>query len=160
MLRMRIPCLIHLKGEEIDSSRRISIEVSFESVLPLTIENCSEFAEFVESGIDSSESRTAWTSFLETHEGELLEFDGTITDWYDDFFWSSISFSISIEDSEQMSFSKSTIDLIELGMTGEYHYNNYHAGLITEGMRVHVITKIKKAEDGWGLEIVSMQIIE
>ncbi len=145
------------KGEEIDSSRKIWIETGFETVSPLTVANCSEFAEFVENGI---ESPTAWTSFLEAHDGELLEFDGTITDWYDDLFWTSISFSISIEDSEQMSFSKSTIELIELGMTGKYHYNNYYAGLITEGMRVHVITEIAKTEDGWGLELVSIQVIE
>lgn len=147
------------KGMEIDSSRKIGIytEFNFETTSTLSIANCPEFAELVESGIDSSED---WIAFLESHSGELLEFDGTITHWYDDMFWIGVSFTIAIEDSSHLSFSKDTIDLIELGLTGEYHYDKYHVGLINEGMRVHVITEIKQTEDGWQLELDSMQIIE
>lgn len=148
------------KGAEIDTSRKIRIVTAFEEVPPLTVENCPEFAEFVEEGIESSENEDAWTTFLESHNGETLEFDGTITDWYDEMFWVSISFSIAIEDSEYMSFSKSGISLNDLNMTGDYHYNKYHAGLITEGMKVHVISKISQTEGRWCLELESMQVIE
>ena len=128
--------------------------------IPLTVDNCPEFEKFLKEGIETPENRSAWISFLEAHKGEVVEFDGTITDWYDDMFWASISFDIAIEDSEYMRFSKDCVDLIELGMTGEYHYKNYHLGLIQEGMRVHVIAKITETEDGWDLELDSMQIVE
>ena len=148
------------KGAEISASHKIWIYTDFESTSPLTVANCPEFAKFVESGIESPENNEEWISFLESNSGKLLEFDGTITDWYDDLFWVGVSFTIAIEDSEYMNFSESSIDLIELGLTGKYQYNKYHAGLIDEGMRVHVITKITQAEDGCNLELDSMQIIE
>lgn len=148
------------KGAEIPASREIWIETAFEITPPITVENSPEFAYFVENGIDSPENTDAWIAFLEEHEGDLIEFDGTITDWYDEMFWVRISFSIAIEDSEYMSFSKSNVALIDLGMTGDYHYNKYHAGLITEGMQAHVVVSIKKIEDGWRLELESIEIVE
>ena len=128
--------------------------------IPLTVDNCPEFEKLVKEGIETPENESAWIVFLEAHKGDVVEFDGTITDWYDEAWWSSISFDIAIEDSDCMSFSKSCVDLIELGMTGEYHYKNYHFGLIQEGMRVHVIAQITETANGWDLELDSMQIIE
>ena len=122
--------------------------------------NNTEFAMFVENGVDSLENWEDWMLFLEAHEGEFLEFDGTITDWYDDLFWISISFSIAMEDSEFMSFSKSTVEFSDLELVGDYSFESYHVGLITEGMRVHVVTEITQTEDGWELELCSMQILE
>lgn len=127
---------------------------------PLTVDNCPELEKFVKEGIETPENESAWISFLEAHKEEVVEFDGTITDWYDEAWWSSISFDIAIEDSDCMSFSKSCVGLIELGMTGEYHYKNYHLGLIQEGMRVHVIAQITETGNGWDLELDSMQIIQ
>ena len=148
------------KGEEIPVSREIWIETAFEITPPLTVENSPEFAYFVENGIDSPKNTDDWIAFLEEHEGDLIEFDGTITNWYDEMFWVSISFSIAIEDSKYMSFSKSNVDLIDLGMTGDYHYNKYHTGLITEGMQTHVVVSIKRIEDGWCLELESIEIVK
>ena len=126
----------------------------------ITVDNCPELEKFVKEGIETPESKSAWISFLEAHKGEVVEFDGTITEWYDEAWWSSISFDIAIEGSDCMSFSKSCVALIELGMTGEYHYKNYHLGLIQEGMGVHVIAQITETENGWDLELDSMQIVE
>lgn len=149
------------KGEEVEISRKIHIFTAFEATPPLTVSNCPEFAEFVENGIESSKNSQAWVAFLKSHSGELLVFDGTITDWYDEAFWIGVSFTIAIEDSPNMSFSKDTMSLSELGMTGEYDYNNYYAGLIKEGVRVHVVTEITKTDDGWwDLELDSIQVIE
>lgn len=128
--------------------------------LTISVVNCPEFAEIVENGIESVENKKIWEDFLVAHSGETLEFSGTITDWYDKAFWVGVSFSVAVEDNEQMIFHQNTIDLIKLGMTGDYHYNNYHSGLITEGMRVHVITEIKKIDNEWNLEIDSIQVIE
>ena len=146
------------KGAEIDASRKIGIYTEISPTL--SVDNCSELAEFVEIGIESAENKEKWESFLESHCGQQFEFDGTITDWYDDYFWVAVDFTISIEDSEKFHFSKSNVDLMDLGMTGEYHYNKYHSGLISEGMRVHVLTDISQTENGWELELDYMQIIE
>lgn len=146
----------------IHSQEDITTEASsLEEPTPLTIDNCPEFLELVENGIDTSESSATWSSFLESHCGDTLEFDGTISYWYDDlFFTGGVSFTIAIEDSEHMSLSWHNIALIELGMTGEYHYRKYYSGLIREGMRTHVIAEITQTDDGCTLELTSMQIIE
>ena len=128
--------------------------------VPLTVDNCPEFETFVRTGITTEEDEAAWFSFLESHNGYTIEFDGTITDWYDEMFWVSVSFGIAIEDSEHLTYSESSIDLIKLGMSGDYHYSNYHLGLISEGMRVHVITEVKQKGDVWKLSLKSMEIIE
>lgn len=146
--------------EDAASSKNASDNENNDLSTALTIDNCPEFEKIVRKGIETTEDKDAWISFLKSNNGRIVEFAGTITDWYDDIWWVSISFDIAIEDSEYMSFSKSGVDLIELGMTGEYHYNNYHFGLIQEGMRVHVVAEIAETEDGWGLELDSMQIIE
>lgn len=145
------------KGENIDCSRKICI---YTESRPLNVDNSPELAEIINNGIESPENNQAWQEFLEIHNEEQFEFDGTITDWYDEVFWCGVSFTIAIEDSEYMSFSKNSVDLIDLDMTDDYNYNKYHAGLISEGMRVHVITDIVQSENGWQLEIDSMQVIE
>ena len=147
------------KGETISTIRKIIIRAT--SLNPvLTVENSPEFADLVKMDSESPEKAERLSSFMQTHDGDYLEFDGTITSWYDEFFWTSVSITVAVEDSDQMSFSWGTISLSELGMTGEYHYNKYHAGLITEGMKVHILAQIDYTEDGWALKIDSMQIIE
>ncbi len=147
------------KGAEISASRKIRIFTGFEGAT-LTVDNCPELAEFIESGIDSTEKEAEWQSFLEAYNERTIEFDGTLTDWYDDFFWLSVSFTIAVEDSEQMSFSQSSIDFGDLNLNSEYDINKYHVGLITEGMRVRVSTTISQSENGWYLKFDSMKIIE
>ena len=147
------------KGEEYGTY--LEVYISAYTLIPtLTVDNCDEFAELVNLNSDSPEKAERLSSFMQTHDGNYLEFDGTITSWYDEFFWTSVSVTVAVEDSDQMSFSWGTISLSELGMSGDYHYNKYHAGLITEGMKVHVLAQIDYTEDGWALEIDSMQIIE
>lgn len=147
------------KGDEIVVTRVLVISTDYEFKSSLTVSNNEDVARFVKNGIDSKNDSDAWMDFLKNHSGEYFEFDGTIIEWYDKQFWNSISFSVAIEDSEYMTFSKDTVELDDLGMTGDYHYNKYYSGLIRQGMRVHVVTKIVN-KDGWGLELCSMEVIE
>ncbi len=142
------------KGEELDAWLDIRIETY--TVIPtLTTDNCSDFAELTQTG-DLSAQQVA--SFMYSHNGEHLEFDGTITDWYDEAFWEGVSFTIAVENSNQMSLSWSTIDYKNLGLAGDYDFANYSTGLISEGMPVHIIAKIVSSENKWSLDIESMQI--
>lgn len=148
------------KDEEFGT--HLEIYISAYTLVPtLTVDNCAEFAELVTMDSENPEKPESLASFMQTHDGDYLEFDGIITDWYDElWFAGGVSFTISVEGSDQMSFSWETMGLIDLDMTGEYHYNNYNTGLITEGMKVHVLAKIDYVEGSWSLEIDSMQIID
>ncbi len=145
------------KGESYGTWLKIKIETH--TFIPtLTTSNCSDFSELM-AFEDSTEKNEAINSFMSAHNGEYIEFEGTITDWYDELFWVGIDFSISVEDSGTI-FSWDTIDLIDTKLEGEYHYNKYKSGLISEGMRVHMIVKIVSTEDDWKLEIDAMEIVE
>lgn len=147
------------KGETISTMRKIIIRAT--SLIPvLTVDNNSDFAKLVNMDQASPEKPDLLSSFMQAHDGDYLEFNGTITNWSDEFFWTSVSLTVAVEDSNQMSFSWGAISLSELDMTGAYDYNNYYAGLIKEGMKVHIIAKIDYAKDGWALEINSMDVIE
>ena len=145
------------KGHKVDSSRRIGIYTHYE---PLNVETSSELEEIVKNGNQSEEGEAAWQNFLKENIGETIYFNGTIMDWYDKLFWIGVSFSIAIEDNEEMIYYQDTIDLGDLGMTGEYSYDNYYSGLITKGMRVYVTAEIVQEDDNWDLEIDSIKIIE
>ena len=145
------------KGQEISPYRKIGIYTEFESTEPISVDTSAEFASFIEKGNDDA---AAWNSFLKKHVGEPIVFDGTITNWYDKFFWVGVDFTIAVEDSDSFTFSKSNVELIDLGMTGDYHYNKYSAGLIAEGMRVHVITEITEKDGAYAWELDSMSVIE
>lgn len=139
----------------------LEIVISGYTLVPtLTVENCAEFTELVNMDNGYSEKPERLASFMQAHHGEYIEFDGIIIDWYDEWFWNSVSLTVAVEGSEQTSFSWNTISLSELGMTGDYHYNKYRVGLIGEGMKAHVIAKIHYADNMWSLEIDSMEIIK
>ncbi len=148
------------KGETISTLRKIIIRET--ALIPvITVDNCAEFAKIVEMDAEAPEKADLLSTFMQENDGEYLEFDGTITDWYDELWFSSgVSFTISVEDSGQLHFSWGSTSLIDLGMTGDYHHNKYKTGLITEGMKVHVLAKIDYADDDWSLEIDTLQIIE
>lgn len=147
------------KGEELGTWLKLKIE-TYTAIPTLTIDNCSEFSELTKMKNSSSEQGELISAFMNSHNGEYLEFDGIITDWYDEMFWTSVSFTISFEESEQLSFTWSTIDFSDLNLEGEYEYSKYKVGLISENMKVHMITRIVSSEDGWNLEIDSMQVVE
>lgn len=149
------------KDETVDTLRNIIIRET--KLIPiLTVENCSEFAEFVKNGQDSTANSVTWTDFLEKHNGEALEFDGTITSWDDEFFYiSGVKCTVAVEHSEHMSFSWAADSLDDLGLSGEYSHNKYSVGEIKEGMQVHILAIINYPKnDGLNLEIESMQVIE
>ncbi len=146
------------KGEEFDSWLEIKIETH--TFIPtLTVDNCTDLAELVQTkgSLVNLEDKK---SFMESHKNEYIEFEGTITDWYDELHWVGVSFTVSVEDSEYLSFSWETTSLSDLKMEGDYHYSNYKTGLISEGMRVHMIARIVFADNEWQLEINTMNIIE
>ena len=149
------------KGETVDTLRNIIIRET--RLIPiLTTENCLEFAEYVKNGKDSPDNTLTWLSFIEEHNGEALEFDGTITSWYDEFFYiSGVKCTVAVENSEHMSFYWAVDSLDDLGLSGEYSHNEYSLGEITEGMQVHILAVINYSEDnGLNLEIESMQVIK
>lgn len=147
------------KGEVIRPSLKICIS-GYKVVPTLTVDNCDDFANLVNMDSDSSERSELIASFMQAHNGEYIEFDGLIIEWYDEWFWNSVSLTIAVEGSEQTNFSWDTISLSDLGMTGNYHYNEYRVGLISEGMKTHVIAKIDWADNTWSLKIDSIEIIE
>ena len=149
------------KGETISTIRKIIIRAT--TLTPvLTVENSPEFADFAKNGLDSENNTIAWTTFLEEHNGEALEFDGIITNWYDEFWYiSGVDCTIAVEGNENMSLYWSVENLDDLGLTGEYSQNEYSQGRINEDMQVHVLAVIDYSkDDGLKLEIESMQIIE
>ncbi len=144
------------KGEIVDTLRKIIIRET--KLIPiLTTENCPEFAEFVKNGYDSPENTSTWLEFIEKHNGSALEFDGVITNWYDEFWYiSGVDCTIAIESSEHMSFYWDADSVDDLGLD----HNEYSLGLVTEGMKVHVLAVINYTEGvGLALDIESMQII-
>jgi hypothetical protein len=146
------------KGEKY--STLLEVYITAYSLVPtLTVDNCSDFAEIVTMDSESPDKAERIAAFMEEHDAEYLEFDGTITSWNDEFFWISVSMSVAIEDSEETNFSWSTRYFSDLCLEG-YDFNTYHEGLISEGMKVHIITKIEYTDEGWTLQNNSVQIIE
>lgn len=146
------------KGEDVLTIDKVMISVT--TWIPtLTAENCPEFAEVIYMDNDSPDKAAAMAAFMRDHNGEYLEFDGKITSWYDEYFWVGIDCTIAVEESNH-TFSWSNLATIDLKTTGEYSHENYKCGLITEGMKVHMRTKIENTKDGWRLIIDSMEIIE
>jgi hypothetical protein len=125
----------------------------------LTVDNCADFADIIAMDSESPDKPERIATFMKEHDGEYLEFDGTITYWSDWAYWSSVSLSVAVEDSEQMSFSWSTVNFSDLCLEG-YDFDTYREGSIYEGMNVHIITKIEYTDDGWTLTNNSVQIIE
>ena len=144
------------KGEEFGSWLKIKIETH--TFTPtLTVDNCSDLANIIQNETSNTD---AINSFMKAHNGEYIEFCGTITDWYDKLRWVSVNLTVAVENSKYLSFVWDTIDLIDLKLEGDYHYNKYKTGLISEGMKVHMIVKVDSADDKWQLEIYSMEILK
>ena len=149
------------KGETVDTLRKIIIRET--RLIPiLTIENCPEFAEYVKNGKDSPDNTLPWLSFIDEHNGEALEFDGIITSWSDEFWYiTGVDCTVTVENSENMSFYWSVDSLDDLGLSGEDSHNEYSLGEITEGMQLHILAVINYSEDGGlNLEIETMEIME
>lgn len=148
------------KGDEFGSWLEIKIETH--TFIPtLTVENCSDFANLIYKKTSSSQTDEAINSFMASHINEYIEFSGTITDWHDSLYYiSGISFTVAVENSAYLSFSWDTDSFSELGLTGEYDFDKYYSGLISEGMQVHIIAKILPSEEDYILQIDTMNIIE
>lgn len=135
--------------------------ISATTLIPtLRTDNCNELKELVQMGKDSPEEIEKWDSFMNSHIGEYLMFDGSITDWNDDYFYVAVDLSVSVKGTNDTIFSWSNLDLIDTKLDGDYHYEKYHTGLIKEGMNVHMVVKIVSDDDEWNLEIEEMEIVE
>lgn len=128
----------------------------------LTVDNCDELAELVQMDGESLEKGEKITAFMRKHGGEYLEFEGTITYWNDElFFASGVYLTVAVEDSPHTNFSWNSIGISELEIVGDPDYENgYISGMIEEGDKVHMYTKINNNAEGWKLEIISTEIIE
>lgn len=150
------------KGDEISTMHKILISAMV-FVPTLTIEDCAEFAEIAQMGQDSPERQEALNSFMREHDGEFIELVGTISSWDDEYWYSAGgSFSVLVDGSNHLLFSWRYEYMHNLKLTGEYHYTKYTTGLITAGMRTHIIAKIdySTSKDNWHLEIDKMEIID
>lgn len=147
------------KGEEIGTYLEVKINV----VTPIpvwSIDNCVELENIAKMDPGSAEQDDALKAFAEQHNGEYLEFYGLLTDWYDQFWYVGVSFAVSVENSNEMTFSWNSIDLYDLGMTGEYHYENYKTGLISEGDRVRILSQIEYTSGEMNLRIETFEVID
>lgn len=142
-----------VKGEPVRSWRNVKIEVTH-PIPVLTIENYPELIEVLPLRSGSDTDFEEWKSFMKEHNGEYIEFDGTITDWYDELWYASgISFTVSFEDYEDISFSWSGL------LTSEFGYkNDYSTGCVKEGISAHVVAKIVYSEDEYKYELEDIQL--
>lgn len=140
------------KGEDLRSWRKIRISITYP--IPVwTIENCPELVTLL-SMRNSEESFDEWIAFMHEHHGEYIEFDGTITDWYDELWYAGgISFSVSFEDIEDIAFSWHGL------LTSEFGYkNDYYTGCVEEGISAHVVMRIVYSEEGCLYELESIDL--
>ena len=144
------------KGDDFLSTRELYI-VYNDFIPTWAIDNCPELVELSQFEHGSDEWEKKQKAFMQSHSGEYIEFDGVITDWYDDYWYAGgVSFTISVEGYEQLKFSWDNIELSSLRLTEDYHYSNYKTGLICEGDRVHILAKINySAQEGATVEIES-----
>ena len=141
------------KGEPARTWRKVRISVT--APIPvLTTENCPDLVDFLRKRYGSSEDIEVWQSFMEEHSGEYIEFDGTITDWYDElWFASGITFTVSFEDNDDITFSWSGMTTSEFGFA-----NDYSTGCVQEGIPAHVVIRIGYAEEDYWYGLESIQL--
>lgn len=144
------------KGKEYGTYLKILIQ-THNYIPTLRTDNCTEFADFLQLKNDTDRNN-AKNKFLNSHIGEYIEFYGTITDWNDEFFYISVSLSVSIGNSNQTIFKWDNVNFSELKLEG-YDFNSYSVGKIHENMEVHIIAKIVSADNQEKLEIETMEIL-
>ena len=145
------------KGEEFGSWLEIKIETH--TVIPtITVNNCAEFADLVQIEALSPQKEKMLNSFMDSHNGEYIEFDGTLIEWMDEWSYIAIDFAVAVENNPAISFSWKDIKISELPLTGDYHYTKYKSGLVSEGMKVHIIAEIVSSGKNWELKIKAMDI--
>lgn len=141
------------KGEPLRTWREVQIIVT--TPIPvLTVDNTPDLADTLKKRSGSSEENDAWRAFMKEHNGEYIEFDGIITDWYDEFWFASgISFTVLFEEYDNISFSWRGLLTNELGFN-----NDYLAGCVAEGVTAHVVLRILYTEDECKYELESIQL--
>lgn len=142
------------QGEPLYSWRDVKIEVTI-PIPVLTVENTPELADNLAKRFGTDKDVDAWKSFMKEHNGEYIEFNGIITDWYDELWYASgISFEVSFENYEDITFSWSSISTNELGFN-----NDYSTGCVTEGTSAYITAKIVYTSDECCYELDSIKLI-
>ena len=146
------------KGDTLLTSLEVMVS-AYRYIPTLTIENCPEFANLIQ--MEPSENKNKeLSSFKNSHVGEYIEFNGTISSWKDkNWYAGKHSFSVIVEDNDQTELSW-YVYMSELKLQGKYSHEKYTEGLIHEGMQTHMIVQIVRESDELNLKIIDMNIIE
>lgn len=141
------------KNEVISKGRIIKLIVT-KPIPVMTVENCPELVGMLQMRNGSEGDIAVWNSFLADHVGEFIEFDGTVTSWYDEMWWVSISFTVCFEEYEDITFSFKVDSTKEIGFADNYFY-----GCVEKGAAAHLVLEIVKDSDGYyKFEIDSIQL--
>ncbi len=149
------------KGETYDPSLKVCVD-AYIFTPTITVDNSPEFLNLVDMGNESSDTDEAWNSFMMSHIGEYIEFDATISECNDEFFYiSGIGLYMHVEGRSQTELIFD-IELLDLEKITDFQYTHdkYHVGLFAEGMNTHMIVKIESSNDDWCLQIDTMEIAE
>ena len=143
-----------IKGEPVKSWRDVKIEVTH-PIPVMTIENTPELVDILPLRSGTEEDFEEWKSFMEEHNGEYIEFNGTVLDVYDEFWYiSGISLDISFEGYENIDFGWSGIEPNDIG-----YDNDYSLGCLPKGTPAYCVVKIVYSEAEGFYELDSLDII-
>ncbi len=141
------------QGEPVYSWREVKIEVT-RPIPVLTEENFPGLANNLAMRYGSDDDVAEWKSFMKAHNGEYIEFDGFVTDVYDEFWYASgISLSISFEEYEDINFYWSDISPNNIGYDNDYSY-----GCLPKGTLAHCVVKIVYTEEECYYEFESIEL--
>ncbi len=141
------------QGEPLHTWRKVKIEVTI-PIPVLTEENSPELVSNLAMRYGSDGDVALWESFMKEHNGEYIEFDGVVTDVYDEFWFASgISLSISFEEYEDIDFGWSGIEPNDIG-----YDNDFSSGCLSEGTPAHCIVKIVYTDEECYYELESLEL--
>lgn len=131
------------EGEPLYNWRKVKIYVT--TPIPvLTEENRPELATILGKANGNDSDIELWKAFMKEHNGNYIEFDGTLTDVYDEAWYiTGISLTICFEEHKDITFYWRGIEPNDIGYDNDYSY-----GCLPEGTPMHCVAKIVYDENG------------
>lgn len=148
------------KSEKLETYLKLCIYIN-KPIPVLTMDNCESYSALAHMEKDSLEKDEKKEEFLKTHHGDYLDIDGILTDWNEKFWYAAgVSFTVLTKESDWLDFSWEHVSIIDLKMTGDYHYTKFKAGLIGEGDHVRIRVKIDYSNEKPELIIDMFEVLK
>ncbi len=141
-----------IKGEPVRSWRDVKIEVTH-PIPVMTLENSPELVDILPLRKGSEADVEQWKTFMKEHNGEYIQFSGTVIDVFDEVLWVGISLDISFENYESIYFSFSNVSPNDIGYDNDYSY-----GCLPEGTPVYCVVRIVSSDDDCSYELDTLRI--